>query len=152
MATQIFFIFVPNPGEIIQFDEHIFSSGLKPPTSSLFSHLSSYSCVCVSMYGHHVADWLVMRQDLLQLVDRGSLHASPQWKLHFLSWEPKGLQCSVYIRRMNAWEWWFLQQKSRRNQQSSNGSIDPILWIHGEESGILYLHIYRQTSTDYKCR
>ncbi len=28
----IFFIFTPKIGEMIQFDEHIFSNGLKPPT------------------------------------------------------------------------------------------------------------------------
>ena len=27
VATQIFFIFTPNPGEMIQFDEHIFQMG-----------------------------------------------------------------------------------------------------------------------------
>ena len=31
VATQIFVIFAPNPGEIIQFDSY-FSDGLKPPT------------------------------------------------------------------------------------------------------------------------
>ena len=31
VATQIFFIFTPIPGEMIQFDEY-FSNGLKPPT------------------------------------------------------------------------------------------------------------------------
>ena len=28
-----YFLFSPLPGEMIQFDEHIFSNGLKPPTS-----------------------------------------------------------------------------------------------------------------------
>ena len=27
------FVFLPLPGEMIQFDEHIFENGLKPPTS-----------------------------------------------------------------------------------------------------------------------
>ena len=27
VATQTFFIFIPNPGEMIQFDEHIFQLG-----------------------------------------------------------------------------------------------------------------------------
>ena len=29
----IYFFFIPIPGEIIQFDDFIFSNGLKPPTS-----------------------------------------------------------------------------------------------------------------------
>ena len=37
VATQIFFIFTPNPGEMIKFDEHIFQMGwLKTTNQSLF--------------------------------------------------------------------------------------------------------------------
>ena len=31
--SNIFGIFTPKPGEMVQFDDHIFSNGLKPPTS-----------------------------------------------------------------------------------------------------------------------
>ena len=38
VATQIFFMFTPNPGEMIQFDYVIFFSGglVQPPTSHDF--------------------------------------------------------------------------------------------------------------------
>ena len=41
---QTFFIFTPIPGEMIQFDEHIFSDGLvQPPPSCWFEYVSPFS-------------------------------------------------------------------------------------------------------------
>ena len=41
---QIFCIFNPNPGEMIQFDSY-FSKGLKPPTSNLYKSILSQFCL-----------------------------------------------------------------------------------------------------------
>ena len=47
VATQIFFIFTPKPGEIIQFDEHIFQRG--------WNHqLDSFYCFLLSKADSHV--------------------------------------------------------------------------------------------------
>ena len=54
MATQRFFKinFHPNPwGFMIQFDEHIFSNGWKPPTSYLLNNLRGTHCVAQNCAG-----------------------------------------------------------------------------------------------------
>ena len=38
----MFFIFTPICGEMIQFDEHVFSKGLKPPTRCIYLHLVDF--------------------------------------------------------------------------------------------------------------
>ena len=46
MVSNIFGIFIPKIGEMIQFDEHIFSHGLvQPPTSTWMSQEGSNSMV-----------------------------------------------------------------------------------------------------------
>ena len=58
---KYFVIFTPIPGEMIQFDEHIFQMhGLKPPTSSCFLSFPETKSVAVSW--HILGDRLIPKQ------------------------------------------------------------------------------------------
>ena len=91
VATQIFVVFTPKPwGFMIQFDDHIFSNGLKPPTSFSFRNITS--SLLVDMYtvvGSRHGSFNQFLGEALQekMVDAFKKYLQVELNLYIETWE-----------------------------------------------------------------
>ena len=57
--SNIVNILIPNPGEMIQFDDHIFQRGLKPPTRYTYYHIFLFEYVQMRWKKNNKSGWLI---------------------------------------------------------------------------------------------
>ena len=71
VATQIFFIFIPNPGEGFHFDVHIFSKGLVQPPTRLLLLIGFWKLEV--MYVLELTERVLMKSLKMMILQRASV-------------------------------------------------------------------------------